>query len=194
MAFTSLIIHNLAMKSIAIILLTALLLGTAHETHGLTISGSSEGSVRVTFIVTYATTRHTKVLCSDFNFLEGLWTGRSKEYLYHVILKKGDKYSIEVQFSEVEPGLCEWRPMTVMYNLTNTNSSEEEARSGIRASLLVTEHEESTKGHQGQPVSRLTLRCHFEQKPSSFCEFPPGIWSAITTEQKEFELNFVTAQ
>ena len=187
------------MKSIAIILLTALLLGTAYETHGLTISGSSEGSVRVTFIVTYAATRHTKVLCSDFNFLAGLWTGRSKAYLYHVILKKGDKYSIEVPFSEVEPGLCEWRPITVMYNLTNTNSSEDDAGSLGRSSLLVTEYEESTKGHQGQPVSRLTLRCHFALEPPergywSSCIFPPGIWSAITTDQKELELNFVTAQ
>jgi hypothetical protein len=121
-------------------------LGTAHETHGLTISGSSEGSVRVTFVVTYGTMRQTKILCRDFNFLAGLWTGRSKQYLYPVILKEGDRYSLEVPFTEMEPGVCEWRPVSVMYSMTGTNSSEGEAEAIAHASLFVTEYAKGIYG------------------------------------------------
>lgn len=181
------------MKTMTIILLAALLLTSVDETHGLTISGSTDASFRITFVVVYATTRQTKVLCRDYNPLAGVWSNRAKWYSYHVIVSKGGRYSIEVPFSEMEPGLCEWRPIQVVCSLTSTNSPEESAQSKSGLSLLLTEYAESRKKSEGLPVTHITLRCSFDREPY-VCGFAPGIWSAITTDQKDLELNFVAGQ
>lgn len=179
------------MKTVTIIFLAALMLVSADESRGLTISGSSEVSFRVTFIVIYSATRQTKLLCRDFNVLSGMWTGRAKEHLYHVIVNEHDRYSIEVPLTEIEPGTCEWRPVHIMYTLSSPSVPEEAVQRQWRGALLVTEYEESRdKSHL--PVTHLTMRCRIEQ----YLCFPDrGIGSAtITNDLQAFELNFVAAK
>ena len=182
---------KLNMKTMTIILLAALVLATADETHGLTISGSSEASFRITFMVVYSARSQTKVLCRDFNFLSGLWTGRSKKYRYHVIVSTQDGYSIEVPLSEMVPGRCDWRPVHIMYTLTSSSVPDEAVQLRARYALLVTEYEESrNKSHL--PVTRLTILCNFEKYYSQ----PEHVVGAatITNDLKAFELNFVAKQ
>jgi hypothetical protein len=167
----------------------------------INVSGVSDIDLRITYTVGYITQKNTPLICSDYNFIEGVRVNQSKHFTYNVNNTNGT-YSINLPLSEMPPDtFCQWRPYAILYSVMGRDIPSAPTVEGARHGLI------SVDNKKGTVTDKIEFHCReihrntasFQNDNDLFRRYRvmctqqgtvPSMKKTITPEMRSIVVNF----